>query len=304
MLNSLSHMRLGRLLGGALVLGVVLLAKPAWGAPPEQGSAGRDTKEEAVESIPFDKLTKETRTKLWEVVSKPSVYRRLPTQTVPCDPELYLFLMRYPEVVVNIWELMGITNVTAKRTGPFSLSTSDGAGTIGHVELIYGSQDMHVFYCEGYYEGPLFKKKLNGKCVLLLRSGYARDKEDRVQIANRLDMFLLVENTGVELVAKTLHPLVGKSADHNFVETAMFLGRMSQAAERNPAGFARMTTKLTSIEREVRDRFAELTAAIGARSEGAEKVGSAPLAEPDAIRSASLDEPRSSEPPRRIVTPR
>lgn len=304
MLNALPSLHLRRFLAGFAVGTAGLLAATAQAAMPEP-SGGRDTQHEAIESIPFEKLTKETRTKLNDVVSKPSIYRRLPTQAIECNPDLYLFLIRYPEVVVNIWELMGITNVAAKRTGPFSLTTSDGAGTVGTVDLVYGTPEMHILYCEGTYEGPLLKRKINGKCVLVLKSGYTRDKDDRVQISNRLDMFLQLENVGADILAKTLHPLVGKSADHNFTETALFVGRVSQAAERNSQGFQKMTSRLTTLDPAVRQRFSEIAAAMNAKA--LERDGLVPDATPvpEVVRSAALEEePRKADPARRITVPR
>lgn len=310
MLNALPSLHLRRFLGGLAVCAAGLLATEARGATPAAASSGRDSKEEAIESIPFDKLTPDTRAKLRDVVTKPSIYRRLPTQAVECNPDLYLFLIRYPEVIVNIWELMGITNVSAKRTGPFTLNTSDGAGTVSSVELVYGTPEVHVLYCEGTYEGPLFKRKINGKCVMLLKSGYTRDKDDRVQITNRLDMFLQLDNVGADILAKTLHPLVGKSADHNFVETAQFVGRVSQAAERNTAGFQKMTGRLTSVDPTVRQRFAEIAGVMNAKALERDglAIDTAPAAAEapgEVIRSAALEEePRKADPARRITVPR
>ena len=119
--------------------------------------------EQAARAIPFDQLSEGSRTKLWQVVSQPSVFRRMPAKTIECDPDLYVFLARYPEVVVNIWQLMGVTTVDMKRTGDFAFWATDGSGTTSSVELIYGTREMHVFYAEGVYEGPLFRNKIDGQ---------------------------------------------------------------------------------------------------------------------------------------------
>ena len=100
------------------------------------------------------------------------MFRRMPINRVECDPELYRFLIRHPEVVVNIWQLMGITQVDIERKGPFTLTASDGVGTVTETELVYGTHDIHLIYCQGSYEGPLFPRRLTGRCVLLLKSDF------------------------------------------------------------------------------------------------------------------------------------
>ncbi len=73
------------------------------------------------------------------VVQNPSLFRRVPVQVIDCDPNLYLFLVRHPEVVVNIWQVMGISRVTLEQTGPDSYKGDDAAGTTGTVRLCYSN---------------------------------------------------------------------------------------------------------------------------------------------------------------------
>jgi hypothetical protein len=229
-------------------------------------TSSRQAKEEAVAEIPFDRLKKETQVKLLDVLEKPSIYRRLPEKAIACDPDMYLFLVRYPEVVVNIWELMGVTNVQLKRVGDYTFECSDGAGTVGTVELVYGTQDLHVLYAEATYEGTLTGRKLNGRGVLILKSAYKKDRQDNPIVENRLDVFLQIDQAGAEIVAKTLQPLVGKSADINFEESATFVGRVSQAAESNGPGMQRLAAKLKNIPPDVRTQFAEIAATVNERA--------------------------------------
>ena len=229
-------------------------------AQEEKAVSTREAREEALRVIPWNKLNDETQRKLRSVVETPSIYRRMPKKTIDCDSGLYLFLLRNPEVVVNMWQVMGISNMTAQRTGPFTWKGNDGAGTQCDVELAYGTSDMHIIYGEGFYEGSLFKRRMSGRCVLLIRSGYSQDGRSRV--ASLLDVFLTVDNAGLDLIAKTLSPLVGSTADSNFAETAKFLGRVSLTAEQNGPKLEQMTAKLTKLEPQVREQFIKLTTDI------------------------------------------
>ena len=231
-------------------------------AQDEKAVSSREAREEALRVIPWNDLTDEAQRKLRSVVETPSIYRRMPKKTIDCDSDLYVFLLRNPEVVVNMWQVMGISNMTAERTGSCAWKGNDGAGTQCDVELIYGNRtkDLHIMYGEGFYEGSLFKRRMSGRCVLLLRSGYAHDGRSRV--ATLLDMFLTVDNAGLDLVAKTLSPLVGSTADANFGETAKFLGRVSLTAERNGPKLEQMTAKLTKVDPKIRDQFSQLTMEI------------------------------------------
>jgi hypothetical protein len=248
------------------ILVTAVLIRPLMANPLDRRTLDDQTRQEAVAAIPFDSLTEEARGKLWSVVSDPSIYRRLPATVIDTDPELYLFLIRHPEVVVNIWDLMGVTKVSMQRTGDYTFDASDGSGTESRVELVYGDRETHVYYAEGAYEGALFRNLIRGRCVLVLHSEYYTTIDHRVYATNRLDMFVQLDNVGAELLAKTLHPLVGKSADHNFVESTRFLGQVSRASEAKGTKMQQLAERLTKIQPEVRAEFSDILAQVSSRA--------------------------------------
>jgi hypothetical protein len=81
-----------------------------------------------------------------------------------------------------------------------------------------------------------------------------------------MDTFIDIDHAGVEMLAKTFQPLVNRAADYNFVETAAFLSQISRTSEANPTGVGRLSRKLTNLEPDVRDRFAELAVEVGRKA--------------------------------------
>jgi len=242
----------GRAAGYALLLSVAAAASAQ--SPPLLFN--NQQKEEALRALPLDQLNEAARAKLNGVVSRPTIYRHLPTQVVECDPDLHVFLVRYPEVVVNIWQLMGVTKVKVNRTGPLTFDASDGAGTACRAELVYATPTVHVYYADGYYDGPLLQRPLRGECVLLLRSSY-RTQGGQAIAANTLDVFARLDHLGVEILVKTLYPAVGKAVDFNFAESIRFVGQVSQAAEANGPGMQRVAGNLQNLQPEVRESFSQ-----------------------------------------------
>lgn len=239
-------------------------AGPLW-ADPNTADNSLQSQQEALRSIPLNKLNEEAQRKVMSVLERPSIYRRLPTKSVDCDPDMFLFLVRNPEVVVNIWEIMGISQMVAERTGPYSWKGNDGQGTDSQVELVYGTDELHLFYGEGFYEGPLLKRKVSGRCVMLLRTGYGLGQDMRAIVSNRLDVFIAIDNVGAELIAKTLQPLVGSTADTNFTEAARFLSKLSLTAEENPDGMHRLAAKLNRCDQNVKQGFVAVSATVNQR---------------------------------------
>jgi hypothetical protein len=245
---------------------VVACAVSASAASPNQATSSRAAREDAIRSIPMDKLEPAMKEKIAATLAGTSLYRRLPVQVTPCDPEMYLFLVRHPEVIVGIWEVMKISNVALARTGPDTFEASDNAGTLCQVKYCYSDHETQVIYAEGSYSGPLFNRPLKARCVLVLKSGYLQETDGRYHVTSRMDTFIEIDHAGVELLARTLQMLVHRAADYNFVETAAFFATVSRTAEVNSGGMQRLARKLPNVEPDVRERFAELSLDVGEKA--------------------------------------
>jgi hypothetical protein len=240
----------------ALWGGLLLLAAPAAWAQPPQIVFNKQLRDEAVQAIPMSQLGEAARTKVLSVVTRPTIYRRLPTQVVDCDPDLHVFLLRYPEVVVNIWQMMGITKVKVNRTAPYAFDALDGAGTVSRAELIFGTPEVHVYYADGTYDGPLFHNPIAGNCVLVVRSSYA-ERGGKSVVTCTMDVFARLDHLGVEILVKTLYPAVARAVDINFSESVKFVSQVSQAAELNGPGMQRLASQLGNVQPAVRESFSQ-----------------------------------------------
>jgi len=223
-----------------------------------EASTSLESRQNAIRAIPFGELTEAMKATLQPVISRPSIYRKLPTKTIACAPDLHVFLVRHPEVLVNIWELMGATKVTIQRTGPFTFVAQDGHGFICNVQLVYGTHNKHILYVEGTYPGSMLHRKGRVRCVLVLRSDYGISRKDgRPLVRDRLDLFVRLDQVGANILAKTFQPLVGKNADANFLLSALFIGKISLAAETNHVGMQRLAKRLKKVTPEVQNQFTQ-----------------------------------------------
>jgi hypothetical protein len=229
---------------------------------PLEATMSIEARQSALRSIPFDQLDAATRAKLDKVLSNVTLYRRLPVRVIDCDPELYLFLIRHPDVVVNIWEVLGVSQLHVRQVAPGEFQAVDTVGTRGKLEILHASDDLHLAYGDGAYEGPLSVRPARGSFLLILKSGYIRDTEGRCYITSRMDCFLNLEPGATELVTKVLQPVVGKIIDTNFMQSVEFVGSLSRTAEVNPRGVGRLSSRLKYVQPEIREQLATMAVRI------------------------------------------
>jgi hypothetical protein len=197
------------------------------------------------------------------VVKNASIYRRLPSRVIDCDPEMFNFLFQHPEVVIDVWRVMGISQVSVEKLQGGRYRGTDGAGTNGTVEFLFsdwgaGARNVAVVLADGTYEGKPFLTPLKAQSVLLMRSSAVQETNGRHYVTVHLDSFVRIDQMGVELIAKTVQPWISKMADRNFIETLTFVSNFSRTAEKNPQGMQRLATRLPSIDEPTRNELVAL----------------------------------------------
>jgi hypothetical protein len=271
--RGLGRLRIGSLwacLAGiviSLMVGPAAAAQPPNSSPDStQGSTSAAMRRSAIQSIPFDKLPPETREKVNSVLSNVSIYRRMPVRVVNCDPEMYLFLVRHPDVVVNIWEVLGVAQLQLRQTDIDTFRITESEGTAATLEYVYHSRDLQIVHGKWTYTGPLLARKVTGSCLAVLRSSYAKDADGRYYVTSRMDGFLSVDSGGAEMLARVLQPLVVKNIDNNFIQTVAFMGSMSKTAEVNQTGMNRLAGRLTHVQPETRQQLGDVVASVSHRA--------------------------------------
>ncbi|MCM2372253.1 hypothetical protein [Aporhodopirellula aestuarii] len=242
---------------------------PGWGgnsdSEPRVGSVAH--RRAILDSLPLDRLTPAARTQILQIAENPTLFRQLPSQAISCDQDMFLFLTRNPDVLVGLWDLMGITNVQSRRVGPYQIEASDGVGTVCKVDLVYGDTKQHIFVIDGSYDGKMTPTPIRGKGVFVLRSTYAQGSDGQTTVSGTLDCFVQLESLGVDLIARTLSPIIGRSADSNFMQTAHFIAQVSQSSSHNPSAMLDIADRLPQVEPPVRKAFAETIVTVARRGQ-------------------------------------
>lgn len=271
----------------AVGLGWGLAPRPLLAAALPSGTGSRQAREDALKLLPLARLNKDQRAKVEAVVGDNSLFRRLPAQVIECDPAMYLFLVEHPEVVVNLWELLDISDVKVRRTSEDTFFADDGSGTQGTVEYLHRGHDIHLLYADGIYQGPVFNRKIRGRCVILLKTGYVVEPSGKCFVTARVDAFMHLDQVSMELLVKTFQPIIGPVADHNFRETLAFVETLHRAVEINHVGVEQLVQKLKFVAPETRDRFAEIgeEVAVKAAASKSQQQADKAAAERDPLRA-------------------
>ena len=226
------------------------LAAGIAGVLADSGSSGREVRRRAVEAIPLNRMGRAERQVAEQALQQTTLYRHLPAASITCDAGLLDFILTKPEALVDVWRVLGISRLALDPTAPGRWRLSDGYGTVGAVQLLHRERSdrggLCVFHGRGAYDGPLAPKQLTGSCLVVVR--YVAEPavpgvcpRQTVQV----DAFLDVDGVGLELVTRTLQPLIVRSAATNAHEISLFVSQFAAAAARNPEAVSRLADRMT-----------------------------------------------------------
>ncbi|MFM9194749.1 MAG: hypothetical protein ACKOWG_03200 [Planctomycetia bacterium] len=232
-------------------------------ARTDAGSSSRESRRRALAALPLDRIAEPQRRAIEPCLRAATLYRRLPAETVACDDELLDFALTRPEAIVDIWRVLGISRLTLDPMGPRQWRLSDGYGTVGVIRLVHqerqGRGGLLVFHGRGAYTGPLSPKNLTGSCVLLVRYTPAMPAVDgRQRQTVQIDTFLDMDGVGLEIVTRTLQPLIVRSAASNLHEICVFMSTLSDSARTNPEGVAQLASRLEQTDAADRQALATI----------------------------------------------
>ncbi len=229
-----------------------------FGTSSSDATSSRAARDEAIRSLPWKQMSPANRQMAQTILNDASIYRRLPTRIIDCDPDLFTFLLQHPEIVIDVWRVMGISQVALNRAPNGVYHGTDGAGTQGTVRYLFSNwganaQNLAVIYADGAYTGAPFVTPLKAQSIMLLRSSAVRETNGRHYITVRIDSFVRIEQLGIEIIAKTVQPWINRTADQNVIETLTFVSNFSRTAEKNPAGMQRLACRLNGIDEPTRN---------------------------------------------------
>lgn len=232
------------------------------------GSSSPAARRAALEALPLERIAAPHRQQVEQCLRETTLYRHLPTKTFTCDGDLLAFALHKPEAIVDIWRVLGISRLALDPAGPRQWRLSDGYGTVGGLRLVYRDHHSHgglmVFHGRGAYTGPLAPRTLSGSCVLLVRyAGAGGNATGREQQTIEIDAFVDMDGKGLEIVTRTLQPLIVRSAAANLHEICLFMSSLSQAAETNPEGVVRLVSRLPRTEPADKESLASIARAAG-----------------------------------------
>lgn len=224
------------------------------------GLSSSSVRKKAVADLRLERLTPDAQRKSQSVLKNLGMFRRLPTISFECDPEVYNYFLKNPDVAVSTWRAMEISQFQLQQTGANQYRADAGDGSVGDVELFLQTPSETLIHCDGAFKSPLLTKPIVARSLMRLQTTFVKDTDGRIIGTHTGDVFVEFPSHAVEAVAKVISPVSHAIADRNFKQMTLFVHLMSQAMVKHPGWVEQTGNKLDGIPGQKKQEFLEVAA--------------------------------------------
>jgi hypothetical protein len=214
----------------------------------------------SIADLKLERLSPDAQQKSQLVLKNLGMFRRLPTVSFECDPAVYDYFVRNPDVAVATWRAMDISQFQLQQTTEHKYHADAGDGSVGDVELLLQTPTDTIIHCDGAFKSPLLPKPIVARSLMRLQTSFEKDQEGRIIGTHTGDVFVEFPSHAVEAAARVIAPVSHSIADRNFKQMTLFVHLMSQAMVKHPSWVEQTGNKLDGISKQRKQEFFEVSA--------------------------------------------
>jgi hypothetical protein len=208
--------------------------------------------------LPLTSLSPEHQISVAEVIRDHTIHRKGPTDSFPCHSQVYLNLLNEPAITLALWKDLAESPVQLQQISPGKYVGSDGNGASATWEFAYRSAKMHVFHSNLDYKSPRGNTHLQGRIVLIVRSGFYRESNGEPYVQHDIEAFVKVDSKGWKTLARTVRPILEKVLEEQVQEAGLFVSLMGRLVETYPNWAVQIATTKSIASEEAKNTFRDV----------------------------------------------
>lgn len=152
--------------------------------------------------IPIEKIAEPLRAHVDDVLQNSTLFLRGPSETFPCRPGVYRWLLDHPDWGIAGWKALSGTAITIDRQADGSFLGKDNQGGSLRWKCVVNEPGRRVWYAEGTGRLAPFLPTATLKAVLSLRYQEVIGDDGRFGIRHRTEAFAVYDGKAAAWFSK------------------------------------------------------------------------------------------------------
>jgi hypothetical protein len=185
-------------------------------------------------AVPLDELDAPQRALARTVLDKPTLSARGPTETFPCRPDHYLWVLDHPEQAVTAWRRLGAkcVSITPRGDGCYGWSDEHGGEVVW--QTLHKGQGIRIWFAEGKVRPAPLLPLVPFKALLVLRHAELKNADGKILVRQRTDLHMVTDSKTYAALSKLMGQSAPKIAEQGLGQFQVFFSGLSWYLTRHP----------------------------------------------------------------------
>jgi hypothetical protein len=194
----------------------------------------KKTEPALVANVPWDDLDERATLLAKQMMEKPTVQARGPSETFACMPEQYCWLLDNPDRAVLAWRKLGAKCVTIQRRGAGKFGYADETGSDVAWEIIHQKPGIRIWFAEGKVKPNAVLPLVPVKTLVILRYTETKTADGVVVIQHHSELVVHTDSRAAAAVTKMMGSSAPKLAEQGLEQLQFFFSALSRFLDRHP----------------------------------------------------------------------
>jgi hypothetical protein len=185
-------------------------------------------------AIPWDELDEHATAIAKQMMDRPTVAARGPSETFACVPEQYYWLLDHPERAVIAWRRLGAKCVSINRRGPGKFGYSDDTGTDIGWEVIHQSASVRIWFAEGKVKPSPVLPVVPVKALVVVHHTDGKTPDGTIVVRHHAEVLIHTDSRAATTVTKMMGSSAPKLAEQGLSQLNLFFSALSCYLDRHP----------------------------------------------------------------------
>jgi hypothetical protein len=185
-------------------------------------------------TVPWDVLNERATAIAKQMMERPTVQARGPSETFTCTPKQYYWLLDNPDSAVTAWRRLGAKCVSIQKRGPGKFGYTDESGSDVTWETIHNGPGVRVWFAEGKVKASSVLPLIPVKALVILRHSEGKTSDGVVYIQHYAEVVIHTDSKAAAGVTKLMGQSAPRLAEQGLGQLQLFFSALSCYVGRHP----------------------------------------------------------------------
>ena len=216
------------------IAGLILLSQAIWATASTNVLPGKKAEPAPATVISLDSISPQKRDQVRQLLEKPVLAVKGPTETFFAQPEHYQYFLEHPDRAVVAWRRVGAKCVSITERGQGLFVWADDQGSEMIWETVFQGPGVRVWYAEGKVRPAALMPLVSVRGLVVMRHSESKTPDGASVITHQADLFAMTDSKTAATVTRLLGPSANRMAEQGLGQLQLFFSALCGYLDRHP----------------------------------------------------------------------